>query len=133
MLKIFHSQRKDMNFYKIFSWKKIFIKSLYHKRKKKYQPLFSNHAIPHHQKKNSLKFFLKSCLPTLRNNQTSPSHATQEQTFGFVPIQKKSSLPIHKKNLLWKGMKLPHPPLLTQKKPFWKGKKRVPNLSSPLF
>jgi hypothetical protein len=34
---------------------------------------FSNHPIPHLFKKQK-----KSHLPTLRNNQTSPSHITQE-------------------------------------------------------
>jgi predicted transcriptional regulator len=34
MLQIFHSPKKDINFYKIFSWEKIFIKSPYHKKKR---------------------------------------------------------------------------------------------------
>jgi hypothetical protein len=70
---------------------------------------------------------------------TTPSHTTKEeflgkqkkpqpsylekQPLGIVPIPpKKSPLQIPPKKLLWKGVELPCPPLLTQKKPFWKRK-----------
>jgi len=65
----------------------------------------------------------------LRNNQTSPSHATQETDLWVSPHPKNNSpLPIPYKNLLWKGVGLPHPPFLTQKKP--KKKEKILNLFS---
>jgi hypothetical protein len=48
------------------------------KKEKKTPPTFSKHPIPHHQKNNSLKNQNKSHLLALKNNQTFPSHATQE-------------------------------------------------------
>jgi hypothetical protein len=61
----------------------------------------------------------KSHLFILRNNQTFLSHATQETNLYVSPHPKKIHLSQSlKKTLLWKGVELPHPPLLTQKKPF---------------
>jgi len=48
----------------------------------------------------------------------------KKQTFGLVPIPKVIHLSqSFKKTLLWKGVELPHPPLLTKKNPFGKKKK----------
>jgi hypothetical protein len=63
----------------------------------------------------------KSHLFILRNNQTFLSHATQETNLYVSPHPKKIHLSQSlKKTLLWKGVELPHPPLLTPKKPFCK-------------
>jgi hypothetical protein len=73
-------------------------------------------------KKLFLRIFFKSYLPTLKNNQTFPSHATQETTPWVSPHRKKNYLSqSHIKELLWKGVELSHPPL-TKKKPFLKRK-----------
>jgi hypothetical protein len=59
VLKIFHAQKNDMDFYKIFAKEKIFIKPPYYgkkkKREKKIPTPFLQPPIPHHQRKNSLK------------------------------------------------------------------------------
>jgi hypothetical protein len=67
----------------------------------------------------------------LKNNQTSPSHATQETTLLVSPHTKKHSpIPNPLKNhLLGKGVELPHPPSSPKKKPFEKNKNLNP--SSP--
>jgi hypothetical protein len=59
----------------------------------------------------------------LKNNQTSPSHATQEKFTSPNPLKK----PLFEKGGI--APSLPSPP--HPKKPFWKRKKKVPNLSSP--
>jgi hypothetical protein len=42
----------------------------------------------------------------------------KNQPFGLIPIPKKIHLSQSlKRNLIWKGVELPHPPFLTQKKP----------------
>jgi len=58
-----------------------------------------------------------------------------KQPFGLIPIPKKIHLSQSlKKHLLWKGVELSHPPLFTQKKPFWKRKKkRNPNSLPPFL
>jgi hypothetical protein len=62
----------------------IFFSLSHHIAKKRrggiHPPLFSNHPIPHCQKNNSLEKKKPPHLPTLKNNQTSPSHAIQETT-----------------------------------------------------
>jgi len=58
-------------FAKYFLEKKLFIKSLYHKRRKKI-------PTPSHTIKE--KCLNNPHLPTLRKDQTSPSHTTQEIT-----------------------------------------------------
>jgi hypothetical protein len=64
-----------------------------------------------------------SHLPNLKNNQTSPSHATQETNLWVSPNPKRIQLfQSLKKNFFWKGVELPHPPLLTQKNTFLKNK-----------
>ncbi len=105
----FPFQKKDINFYKIFSWEKFFIKSPYHKRKKKgIPPAFSNHPHPTPPKESFFGKKFKSHLHALKNNQISPSHATQETTLWVNPHPKKIHLPQSiKKNLLWKGVELP--------------------------
>ncbi len=52
------------------------------KEKKTHPPPFSNH--PHHQRNNSLKKKTPNPL-TLKNNQTSLSHATQKTIPGDSP------------------------------------------------
>ncbi len=124
-----------INFYKIFSWEKNFIKSLYHKRKKdkKKTPFaFSKHPIPHHQKNNSLEFFRNPTFLPSKTTKLLPPMPPKKQPFGLVPIPKKFHLSQSlKKNLLWKGVELHHSPLLTQKKPLWKRKTFV--TPRPLF
>ncbi len=77
-------KKKDIDLYKIFSWEEFF--SSHHIMKEKqekqriYPPPFSNNPILNHQRNNSLETKKTPNLPTLRNNQTSPSHATQETT-----------------------------------------------------
>jgi len=63
----------------------------------------------------------KSHLPSLKNNQTSPSHATKEATLWVSPHPKNNSpIPILlKKPPLERGGITPSS-LLTQKKPFRK-------------
>jgi hypothetical protein len=58
------------------------------KKKYIYPPFFSNHSIPHHQRNNSLQNKKIPHLSTLRNNQTSPSHATKKQLLKLIPIRK---------------------------------------------
>jgi hypothetical protein len=65
----------------------------------------------------------KTHLPTLRNNQTFSSHATQETTSWVSP-------PSHQKQLLCKGVELPRPSLLTQKKNPFRKEKNFFSLSS---
>ncbi len=58
MLKTFHSQKKDINFYKIFPWEKTPLNHYITKEKKqkKYQtPFLQPPPIPYLQKNNSLK------------------------------------------------------------------------------
>ncbi len=75
MLKFFHAQKNDIDLSKIFSWEYIFIKSSYYERKKEKKKIPPHPTPP----KN---YFLENKknpnLPTLKNNQTSPSHATQK-------------------------------------------------------
>jgi hypothetical protein len=59
----------------------------------------------------------------LRNNQTFPSHATQETTSWVSP-------PSHQKQLICQGVELPHPSLLTQEKTLLKKKRKISNPSS---
>ncbi len=89
------------------------------KNEKHYTHPFLQPPIPHHQRKNSLGKKKPPNLPTLKNNETYVSHATQETTLKNSPHppQKNSPFPIHPKNLLWKGMELPHL-LFTQWNPF---------------
>jgi hypothetical protein len=89
------------------------------KTKEKYPFAFSKHPIPHHQKNNSLNYFLNpTFLPSKTTKPIFPM-PPKKQTFGLIPIPKKIHLSQSlKKNLLWKGVELSHPPFLTQKQPF---------------
>jgi hypothetical protein len=84
-------------------------------RRKTNTHLFSPNT-PSHTTKRIIPWKIKKFPPSyLENNQTSPSHATQETTLSVSPHPKKIHLSQSlKKNLLWKGVELPHPPLLTQ-------------------
>ncbi len=134
MLKILHSQKKDINFYKIFSWEKIFIKSPYHKRKidkkKQYPPPFSNHPIPHHQKTNSLEFFLNPTFLLWETTKLLLPMPPKKQTFGLDPIPKKIHLSqsLKKNPPFERGGITPSSPFHPKKNPF--GKKN-PNPLSP--
>jgi hypothetical protein len=72
------------------------------KNEKHYTHPFLQPPIPHHQRKNSLGKKKPPNLPTLKNNETYVSHATQETTLKNSPHppQKNSPFPIHPKNLL---------------------------------
>jgi len=99
VLKFFHSQKKFVNFYKIFSSEKNFIKSPYQKRRRQYIKIYTrplSPTTPSHTTKNQfLGKLKKSLFPTLKNNQTSPSHATQETNLWISPHPKNNSpLPI---------------------------------------
>ncbi len=106
--------------------KKYLLKNKIKKKKKKKKNLFafSKHPIPHHQKNNSLEVFKNpTFMPSKQPNFSLRCHP-RNNLLGLVPIPKKNHLSQSlKKSLLWKGVELPHPPLLTQKKPFWKRKK----------
>ncbi len=131
MLKYFHSQKIYIIFYKIFSWEKIFIESPYHKRK--YTHPLSPTTPSHNTKTLFLRIFFKSHLPTLRNNQTFPFHATQETTLWISPHPQKNRLSqSHIKKLMWKRVELSHHALLAETKPFWKRKTKFLT-PSPLF
>jgi hypothetical protein len=74
-----------------------------------------------------------SYLPTLKNNQTSPSHATQETTFWVSPHTKNNSpihIPLKKPPLERDGITPSSPP--HPKKTLLK-KKKNPNPFSPFL
>jgi hypothetical protein len=107
------------------------------KRKKNKPTPFLNHPSHTTQKKFLSKKDLwkikKSHLPTLKNNQTFPSHATQE-TNPWVSPHPKNDSPFptpSKKTPLERGGITPSSPL-HPKKPFWKNKSN-PNHSSPFL
>jgi hypothetical protein len=83
LIKLFHAQKMMLIFIKYFLEKKPslshYITKVKKEKKRIYPPPFSNHPIPRHQRNNSLKKKKKTHLPTLRNNQASPSHITQEK------------------------------------------------------
>jgi hypothetical protein len=118
-------KKKILFFYKIFSWDKIFIKSMSQKTKiklkKKTQPL--SLTTSSHTTKKIIPWKIKEISPSYLQNQLNfslPCHP-RNKPFGLVPISNK----IHfsqsiKKKLLWRGVELTYPRLFTQKKPFWK-------------
>ncbi len=123
------------NIYIIFSWKKIFIKSPYHKRKKDKKT--NTHPLspttPSHTTTKLIPWIFKKKFTFLLWETTKLflPISPKKQTFGLVPIPKK----IHLSQSLKKKppLNLPHPPLLTQKKPFWKKRIKTPNPSSHFF
>ncbi len=130
-------QKKILIFIKYFLDKKIFIKSPYHKRKKcqktNTHPLSPN--TPSHTAKRIIPWKIKkishSCLGK-QPNFSLPCHP-RNNPLGLSPSQTKFTYPNPLKwNLFWKGVELPHPILLIEKKPFWKRKKN-PNPSSPFL
>ncbi len=128
MLNFFHSPKKDINFYKILIWEKIFIKSPCHKKKKKTKKKHTHllpSNIPPHITKRIIPWKFKN--PTFLPQKTTkllPLMPPKKQPFALVPIPKKIHLSKSlERNLLWKGVELPHPPFFTQKNPFWKKKK----------
>jgi hypothetical protein len=108
-MNFFHSQKKDINFYKIFSWEKIFIKSPFHpqkKMKKKRQTHPLSPTTPSHATKKIIPWKVKKTLAFLPWESTKflPPMRFKKQTLRLVPISNK----IHfshsfKKNLLEKG------------------------------
>jgi len=89
------------------------------KRQKKNAHLLFPNTPSYTTKRIFFRKLKKSHLLALKNNQTFPSHATQETTLWVNPHPKKIHLSQSlKKPLLLKGVELSHPPLFTQKKPF---------------
>jgi hypothetical protein len=89
-------------------------------------PPFRNHPIQHHQKNNFLKFLKNPIFLHWETTKLLPPMPPKKQTFGLVTIRKKITFlnPLRKTSF-WKGVELPHLPLLTQKKPFWKRKRKL--------
>jgi len=81
-MKIFHSQKKDIYFYKLFLEKKNFIKSPCHKRQKRKKKKKTHHlspTTPSHTTKNIIPWKIKKIPPSYLENQPNFSlHATQE-------------------------------------------------------
>jgi hypothetical protein len=129
--------RKWYEFLKNIFLRKKFIKLPYYQIKKEiyiYSPPFSNHSIPHHQRNNPFKNKKKPHFPTLRNNQISPSHATQETTSWDSPYPPKKIIspnPTQKNSFgkWWNYLVLPSSP---QKIPFGKESPML-NPSSPFL
>jgi hypothetical protein len=92
-LKFFHSPINDINFSEIFSREKIFIKSPYHQQTPKKKKKKTIHVLQTPPPPPPKEKFLekKSHLLALQNNQSSPSHATQETTFWVSPHPPKNS------------------------------------------
>ncbi len=111
---------KDISFYKILSWEKIFIKSPYYEEKKGDKKEYTHPlspSTPSHTIQNIILWKTKKThLPTFKNNQTFPSHATQETTSW-----------VSKKQLLCKGVELPRPSLHTQKETLLEKKRKISN------
>ncbi len=90
---------------------KFFIKSSYHKRKKEKKYPSHTAKIIFEKLKNPTNLFWKTTKLFL----PMPS---KKQRFELVPITKiNSPISILKKNLLWKGVELPHPPSSPKKNP----------------
>ncbi len=132
MLKLFHAQKNNINFYKIFSWEKLFIKSSYSEKKKTEEythPIFP--TTPSHTTKKIIPWKIKKSPTFLFWKTTKLLYPMppKKQPFELIPIPKNNHLSQSHtlKKILWKVLELSHLPFLTQKKPLLKQKNKNKN------